>query len=377
MKYVSAVLCMAVLFLLSCFGNTNVHYPFLPAAAPAFSTISVIGDEVTNGMYDISVEYGDDGIGWIAYSRIRLFANVETRIARSDDRGGSWKFVSLVNESDAGSLTMNGVSVTGTWRNETPSLMFDRHDSPQRRWKLFSQRYLVCPPYPGGESLFTNGWIEYRYAATPNGPWSERIRLFGGRENGCILDPRTLSPELAGYLFFNEIGTLCLSSMVFVSLDASPTASGLFDWEHRAIILLVSMDHCRTWSYLGKLTTYTDAAVFGYLAFTGSSLVIEDGKPHILLTPTGNFRSGATNTGHDGVFVVEFDDILRARLRRDGNGMLAVKKRIPLAPFAANGGLSDYHEQNMNGGLLFSQIVLGSDPEFFRVYSTGLRLSDK
>ncbi len=73
--------------------------------------------------------------------------------------------------------------------------------------------------------------------------------------------------------------------------------------------------------------------------------------------------------------LIEFTDISRGRLKRDGTGRLVVDKI--LKPGLTNGGQSDYHEQNTNGGILFSQIDLKARPDVFQVYSTGVWAAHK
>jgi hypothetical protein len=79
------------------------------------------------------------------------------------------------------------------------------------------------------------------------------------------------------------------------------------------------------------------------------------------------------NRAHDGTLVVEFDDIHRAKLKRDANGKLVVLKAV--RPDLHSGGLSDYDEDNSYGGILFSQINPRAVPEFFQIFNTMLSLS--
>ena len=41
----------------------------------AFTKISPQGDKALNGIFDLSVEYGADGVGWMAYSRVSVRFN--------------------------------------------------------------------------------------------------------------------------------------------------------------------------------------------------------------------------------------------------------------------------------------------------------------
>lgn len=339
----------------------------------AAEPIKIIGDQEKSGIFDVSVEYGDDGMGWMAYSRVQIPEYVETRLARSMDGGATWHFSGLVNPSLPGTQPLGGEKIQGVWRNETPSLLYDRMDVPARRWKVFSERYLTKAPYRAKDTLHGGGWVEYRYAATPMGPWSDPVRLFGSKESGSQIDLNMLDPALSGFSFYNEIGSIEKNGVIYLSLDASATASGLGEWEKRKIILVASLDHGQTWKYLGVLTDYKDASAFGYLVFTGSSLVESGGKIYALLTPSGKKGLLVKNRGHDGIHVVPFEDITRAKLKRDATGKLMVTKIMNIAPTSHSGGLADYHEKNIRGGIVFPQIDLKRAPAVFQTYSTGQR----
>lgn len=170
-------------------------------------------------------------------------------------------------------------------------------------------------------------------------------------------------------MYYNEIGTLAYNGVLYMSLDASPTASGLGEWEKRAVVLFSSLDHGNSWRYNGVLTDYRDASSFGYFALTGTSLVEHNSKPYLLVTPSGKKGLLVKNRGHDGCYLVGFHNINGAKLERDSDGKLHIIKNIP--PEYNSGGLCDYHKENRNGGILFSQIDFNKNPVLFGVYNTG------
>ena len=351
-----------------------IHSPkTVHSKAKAQNKININKDTVNNGIFDISIEYDSKGIGWMAYSRVILPKYVETRVAKSTDKGKTWKFIKTVNRSKDGYQQLGKKKQKGAWRNETPSLLYDPQDKPHRRWKLFYQRYLSKPPYKKGKSLFEHGWIAYKYAETPEGPWSKPIRLFGSKANKCKVDLNTLNKDLKDNVFYNEIGTIVVDGVIYLSVDSSTTPTGVGEWRKRKIVLFSSKDHGKTWHYVNTLTDFDDAKEFGYLIFTGSSLVREGKKLYLLVTPAGRKGLFVKNRGHDGTYVLEFDDISKAKLKRDKNNNLLVHKIIKPDPEMHSGGLSDYDEQNTNGGVLFSQLTSKAKhrPEFFQVYSTG------
>ncbi|NNG02590.1 MAG: exo-alpha-sialidase [Inquilinus sp.] len=353
---------------------TGCGAPPRPAGGPGsrFEKLVVIGDPDRNGIFDVSVEYGPDGTGWLAYSRVELPKYVSTHLARSDDRGRSWTYVGAINRSRDDTITADGRAVSGARRYETPTLVHDPGDDPARHWKLYVERYVAVPPHRPDNNLHGDGWIEVKYARRPDGPWSEAVRLFGGPASGSRIDLNRLHPDLGGMSFYNEIGSIALDGALYLSLDASPTPSGLGDWENRKIVLISSHDHGATWRYAGTLTDHDDASDSGYLVLTGSSLVKEGSRLFLLVTPSGAKGLGRRNRGHDGTWIVEFENIARARLKRDAAGRLVVLRRIPID--RDTGGLSDYHEQNIHGGILFPQIDTRTRPDVFQTYMTGQRI---
>jgi len=112
--------------------------------------------------------------------------------------------------------------------------------------------------------------------------------------------------------------------------------------------------------------------MFGYLTFTGSSLVKVKGKLYLFISPAGATGLFKKNRGHDGTFIIPFKNIAHAELERESNGKLKIIKI--LKPGKTNGGLADYHEMNTQGGILFSQIDLKASPKVFQIYSTGLNI---
>jgi len=167
-----------------------------------FERINIVGEEPHNGFFDLSVEYGNDGIGWLAYSMVTAPKYVETHLAKSTDKGKTWSFVKVINQRSKGSVNVKKGVQEGVWRHETPTLLYDPKDIPARRWKLFVHCYLTIPPYETEDRLFEKGWIEYKYAATPDGRWSEGIRLFGKKENKCKVDLTTLHADLKNFRHF-------------------------------------------------------------------------------------------------------------------------------------------------------------------------------
>ena len=132
--------------------------------APQFQRLQVDGDESPNGIFDVSLKYSDDGIGWMAYSSIEIPKFVETHIAKSTDHGKTWVFSTKPNTSSEVTFEINGKSTSGVWRYETPSLLFDPTDKTNRRWKLFTNRYPVIAPFDPTDRRMSDGTIEVQYS---------------------------------------------------------------------------------------------------------------------------------------------------------------------------------------------------------------------
>lgn len=349
----------ALLFLVGC--------P-LPAAAETLEKILLSDPDPKHGFFDVSMEYGPEGTGWISYSRVTIPGRVDTRIARSLDQGKTWSYVTTVNISTLSPEKINGKN--SYWRYETSSLLHDPGDVPARRWKLFVEKYPSVAPHKPQHNLHHRGWVEYKTAPDPAGPWSDAVRLFGRKEDGAQISLADLHPELRGASFFNEIGSLFDRGVIYLSLDLSPTPTGLGRWEDRRIILVSSRDHGKSWSLVGTLTRFSDAKHLGHRVLTGSSLVKEKGRFFLLATPSGALNPFSKVKGHNGVVVLEFEDLSRGRLKRDARGNLVVHKAWkPTVPHG--GGLSDHDEGNRHGGLLFCQFTLKGKPEYFRIFQTG------
>ena len=76
----------------------------------------------------------------------------------------------------------------------------------------------------------------------------------------------------------------------------------------------------------------------------------------------------STSTKHNGTFIFEFDDITKARLKRDLQGKLILHKHLERT--TPNGGQSSYDEQNTYGGIMMPQTNTTAYPEVFQIFNT-------
>jgi hypothetical protein len=349
-----------------------------PPAGPAnFPELTIRGDDAPNGIYDPSVEYGRDGTGWLAYSAVKAGPDgeVHTRIARSDDRGRTWTRVADVNRPAPVAVRLpNGISVNGRWWHEVPTLVHDPDDRG-RAWKLFWHRYVARMPHRNPDDrLFAFGWIAYRHAPSPAGPWSDEVALIGAgpfplAPHATRFKIGDLHPALERYIVLTEPGSLYHRGVLYLSLQAA-RAPQPGRAEHD-IVLIASDDHGERWRHVAVVLEAGEARAFGGDFFTGSSLVVEDGRTFLLLSLE---LHGKPSLQHRGTVVFEFADIGRGTLKRGPDGRPRLIKRIDAR--LAGGGQSDYDAQNTGGGIIMPQFDLRNLPRAFRLFNTGQRIVD-
>jgi len=67
--------------------NKKARIDSSPIANTHFKKLTITGDNHKSGIFGVSIEYGDDGIVWMTYSRVELPKYVEPHVARSNDHG--------------------------------------------------------------------------------------------------------------------------------------------------------------------------------------------------------------------------------------------------------------------------------------------------
>ncbi len=345
------------------------------AADPIQVTIS--GDMPRNGIFDPSVEYGPGGAtGWLSYSAV--FGNVnpwgpqvETRLAKSTDRGTTWTHVGAVIPSIPDTLTlMDQTVVDGFWNSEVSSLVHDPTDPDgQKAWKLFSHRIFRkdTDNFTGNQNLPAYSWIAFQTAPQADGPWTTDVPLLSSGPlppppfNVVPVAVNSLHSSLASMLVYSEPGAFVRDGVLYLSLTAL-TAAG-----PDRIIVLSSVSHGVDWNYAGTPLDNGDAADLGFLSFDGSAIVEQGGRVFLLATPE------SPGVLHDGTLVFEFEDLANGRLVREA-GVPVVRRHFPALPGEpANrrGGQADFHEDNRVGGLLQPSLQLGDYPLIFQIFSTG------
>jgi hypothetical protein len=223
---------------------------------------------------------------------------------------------------------------------------------------------------PDGQSL---SGVAYRCASDPAGTWSDEVPLFGAGRfpqapyNVTKVNLNTLDDSLRDVVAYSEPGALFKDSKLYMSLSAeAPDAPG-------HLILIVSVDGGKSWTFAGTLATRADARALDYDYLDGLSLAEENGRVFLLAVP------GSKRLMHDGTLVIEFENLSGGKLRRDSTGKLIIHKRIQPQKAILSGpgaGQSAYHRFNVNGGIVFPQFNLSAYPEVFQLFNTHLKIDD-
>ncbi len=337
---------------------------------PVPTKLTVQGDASLLGIFDPSLEYDQDGVGWMSYSANTPSGatmppnKVNTRLARSDDKGATWRFVAEINAAVNDTIIIGGAPTAGVWQHEVSTLLYDPGDpDPQRRWKLYWHEYFAA----GNDSKFvTHGWIAARYAPQPQGPWSPRVRLFGGPLTDTANYPvamnlSALHPSLNSCLAYSEPGSIVTHGDIYLSLLCAQGASA-----SDKNVLIRSRDHGQRWEFVATLADPVDATALGEINFSASDLVRQEDKFYLTLTPLR--LRGGPEPDYSGCHFFEFADLASGRLKRDAQGRLVSTLYIEGDPNGFRGACG-YDQQNTGGGVLLSELHLeATDP--FQIFKT-------
>jgi len=340
-----------------------------PVTNLSFEKINIIGETAGSGVFDPSIEYNEDGtIGWLAYSPVKNWPeDVNTAIARTTDNGKTWEKIIEVNPSIPGTVVDNGVIINGMWRHEVSTLLHDP-DDPGKEWKLYWHRYFAKPPYLSEEKdrMLQYGWIAYKYASDPSGPWSEEVPLFGAGQfpsepYSAEIDLNTFHDDLNYVVAYSEPGSLYNDGTIYLALQTFKLESSKLK---TSVILISSNDHGNTWKYIGVIIDDNDAADFDSLFFDAPSLAEENGRVFLLVS-----RVNEKTILRYGTYVFEFEDITTAKLKRDDKHELIAYKYLPPILDGGQEGQGDYDQHNIYGGIIISEANAKNSPPL-AIYNT-------
>ena len=332
-----------------------------------YEKINIIGETAVNGVYDPSIEYDQNGTGWMTYSPVEAPEYAHTHLAKSTDHGKTWSYVQTINQAKNGTIILdNETLLKGVWRHEVSTLVNDPNDSG-KEWKVYWHKYFTIPPYELENRLFQYGWIAYKYAPHPTGPWSEETLLFGAgifplEPYETTIDLSSLHEDLNEFVCYSEPGSIVLDDILYLSLNGHVIIDGQ---NIGKTILISSVDHGDTWHYVNTLLEPEDVKEYGGLYFSGSSLVEEEDRIFLFACPD-NPNHKLKN--HLGTCIYEFEDITKGILKRDENEELTIHKYLKTT--LISGGQSDYDEQNTYGGIIMPQHNYSALPELFQIFNT-------
>ncbi len=271
-------------------------------------------------------------------------------------------------------LAADGKTVLGTgqWRVETPAVVYDPADVG-REWKFFAYKYF-WPDGAAGMNALTKSFslIVYKHADKDFKKWSTEDWLFSSSPDVPPMPYtplvreflNTKSPDLKNIRFYARPSVVYDRGALVMSLSAFENGQ-----TPASVIMLVSVDHGKNWSYIGTVLKQADAAKLGaYTHIAGASLLKQGDKVYLAVTP------GHENISGDGAFIIPFESPARAQLQRDKSGAPVVIQHIPLRsaePSAAGGGFAAYTDGCPEKGIFISEFpAAASMPRIFQTRKT-------
>ncbi len=359
----------------------------------------IILDVSRGGVFDPSV--ADDKPGaraWMSYTAVdpsvrwpaQNTRTETTRLAYSDNGGISWTdFGSRINDIK----DVEVGSKKGTWVNEVSSLVYSPSASPAERWQLYWHHYLSFDD----KGEFTNGWIGYKSAESPQGlAKAKEVKLFAGRiykqvnddPNGETQSPAGGAPvirldklhkDLDYCLVLTEPGAMVAPSGIYLALTCveprNRSVLGMLATmvvrPRMRVILLKCDAPCHpaspnAWRYAGTLLTEEDAEKFGAKGFTAPDLFSEAGQTYLLISP---FSDDPVDNAYNGCLSVPFADLDQARLARSPEGRLLVSNHIRGQPNSFNGACT-YRSSIQAAGIIYGEVSFGEKSALFRLYTS-------
>jgi hypothetical protein len=358
-------------------GSADVSPPEMPAAGSPLE----IYQSGNQGLYDISLENdpNDADTVWMSYTGVtevnldgHSIKGLETRLAKSTDRGISWTDVGvrLNHNVIAPPVPAEFDGLAAAWVHEVSRLVYDRSAPASERWKVMWHRYLHVEDGTPAERKVQYGWISMKAASSPEAlADAQERKLFGAKaytaagdidyKDAILGAPEVqlddLHADLAGCVAVTEPGMWSSEKHLYVSLvclqpDGTPS---IFALRHDA----------GTWTYLGTLLEAGGDELDGsaYKGFSASDIVENDGSLYLLTSPSAAL--------YDGCAVFAIDDLDEASLvDADDDGLADVVLRTGRAEHGGlNPGACGYASQSEGTGITYGEIFATDDP-FARQY---------
>ena len=329
-----------------------------------------------NGVFDPSLALDPETQRlWMAYSGVTGPAGsgaVSTHLAYSDDQGGTWCDVGVVNASTTEPNPPDAFAgLEAKWNHETPSIAYDPGAAPQARWRLVWMRYLhIEDNNPATEDRhFEHGWIGQRTAAKPedlisspptklfgaSSYYSPGVAAYNDLTDGTPELRWDSHPQLGDCLVFAEPGLLALDSKLWMAVYCARTAID-------GSIELIELDHATdVWSHRSTLLTGADGGVINpaITGFNAPDLFMVGDTVHLLVSPVVELYAGCVGYRVDRTLAVVLD--------ADGNGADPVSGLAAPAGTVQSGACT-YHEGSSLGVIYGDTLASGVQ---FQLFSTG------
>lgn len=310
------------------------------------------------GHFDPSLWQADDGTLWMAYTRVTLFfpdpddletfaPNYATYLARSNDGGRTWEYVTTITESEVYAHPTNG---DGIIAHEVPDITQNPDGTWSLVWVQYTRGYQVTE--------FNDPVIARKDAATPEGLADAETQLHMSGWGGSpifVADYAAPLNEFPNCLGMTEPSIFTADGRSYtvvecISIDISdPTFPRVY--EKAAIELFEWVDGA--YEHVGTLLTYEDA-----VALTdglGTSLVVtqpdvvqaRNGDWILLLTPSNDTQ----NPPFQGCRVLTIDDLEAATIRRNVDGTPMLRASITATSQHLGAGQCTYNAASDTGVL--------------------------
>ncbi len=288
-----------------------------------------------------------------------------THLARSDDGGRSFRFVTAVNRTPRTTHPDSGED--GRMMHEVSTLLRE----PDGRWQILWLAYFDRLG-KGPENRSDFHFVRARASRPENlGPGAEP--WLGGRAAAAGFRVRhhlSNLPEISDCATLTEPGLFAQDGATYLAAGCIVVEGGRRRPERERVVLL--RQTADGYRYLGQLLDFADAERLDAAHLEQADLALSrSGEVILIVTPI----RPASDPKHQGCVVYTVDDLARARVRRDNRG-----HAVPRAVITADGnglgpGLCTYDAKSETGVMMvITSFDLRSKPVdiVFSLRATGI-----